>query len=293
MKKISLILFLFVFLCKPAFSQEDQFNQLKESDVTQFAQPFVTSLGTGLNSGGFYTASIPSVWGFSLSLRGMYIMIPQDQLTFTPTNLPSGYNASEPTATFWGDKGATYPGANGYITYPNGFNQKSVPFFIPQITASFLGTEVLIRYLPKISVGNRDLNYFGIGLRHSISQYIPLIPVDAAVQILYNKLSISDLATAKTLAINGEVSKTFGLFTAYGGLQYENSSFDLSYTLKGDPNSGDPALRNNKNISASITGKDHFRVIVGGSVQLGFLVINADYNLGSQSVLSGGLSFQF
>ena len=262
MKKFSLFLFLFAFLCKPAFSQQDQFNMLKESDVAQFAQPFVTSLGTGLNSGGFYTASIPSVWGFSLSIRGMYIFVPQDQMTFTP-NLPDGYNASEPTATFWGDKGAIYPGQNGYITYPNGINQKSVPFAIPQVTASFMGTEVLIRYLPKISVGNEDINYFGFGIRHSISQYIPLIPVDVAVQILYNKLTVSDIITAKTFALNGEVSKTFGLLTAYGGLQYENSSFDLNYTLKGDPNSGDPSLRQDRNISASITGKDHFRVIVG------------------------------
>ena len=293
MKKFSLLLILLLFLYKPAFSQEDPFNTLKEADVTQFGQPFVTTLGTGLNSGGFYTASIPSVWGFSISFRGMLIFIPNDQMTFTPQNLPTGYQANPSTATFWGDKGAIYTGRNGYITYPNGFNQKSVPFLIPQITASFLGTEVLIRYLPKISVGTEDVNYFGIGLRHGISQYLPLVPVDLAVQILYNKLTVTNLITATALAVNGEVSKTFGLLTAYGGLQYENSNFDLSYTLKGDPLSGDPSLRQSKNISTSITGKDHFRIIVGASVQLGFLVINADYNISSQPVLGGGLSLQF
>ena len=292
MKKYFCLFILSFLLAQPSFSQQDQFNSFSEVNIRGFAQPFVTSLGEGLNSGGFYTANIPKTLGFSISFRAMYIFIPNDQLTFTP-NLPAGYTATEPTATFWGSNAAIYSGPNGYITNADGINQSGTPFAIPQITGSFMGTELLIRYLPKISVGNEDLNFFGIGVRHNISQYIPLIPVDLAVQFLYNKLTVSNLIDANSIALNGEVSKTFGMLTAYGGLQYESTKFDLSYTLEGDPTSADPSLRQTRDIKASINGKNNFRVIFGASVKLALVVLNVDYNLSSQSILTGGLSFEF
>lgn len=292
MKKVILVFSLILLFITPIFSQQDQLSFLDETQVSNFIQPFATSLSEGLNSGSFYTASIPSLFGFSISFRGMMIMVPSDQMTFTPT-LPSGYTATKPTATIWGDQGAVYSGPYGYITYPTGLNQTSIPFAMPQITGSFMGTELMIRFLPKITVSNNDVNYFGVGLRHSISQYIPLIPVDVAVGVLYNKLNYGSIISGSTFAVNGEASKSFGLLTAYGGLQYETSSFNLSYTLKGDPNSGDPALRQSRDISASVNGKDNFRFLVGASVKLGFLVINADYDLASQPLFSGGLSFEF
>lgn len=292
MRKVFFILFVSVFFARPLFSQQDQFSFLNESEVGKYTQPFATSLGEGLNTGGFYTAHIPQLFGLGISVRYMYILIPNDQMTFTPS-LPSGYNASTPTATFWGDKGAIYSGPNGYITYPNGINQTNVPFLMPQVSASLMGTELLIRYIPQLTIGGEKLNFFGFGVRHSISQYIPLIPVDVAVQLLYNKLSVSGLIDASSFAINGEVSKTFDPLTIYGGLQYESSKFDLTYTLKGDPNSGDPSLRQNRNISASVNGLDNFRVIVGASLQLAVLVLNVDYNISSQAVISGGVSFEF
>jgi Family of unknown function (DUF6588) len=293
MKKFSFLLaFCLLFLSKPAFSQSDQFSLLNPTEVGKFAQPLATTLGTGLNSGGFYTANIPSLFGFSISIRGMYIFVPNDQLTFTPS-LPSGYTSDKSTATFWGGEGTVYTGPYGYITYPNGINQKSVPFGVPQVTASLMGTEVLVRYLPSINVGGRNVNFFGFGLRHSISQYIPMVPVDIAVQFLYNKITMTNLVSANAYAFNGEVSKSFGLFTAYGGLQYESSKFNITYTIKGDPNSGDPELRQDQNVNVNLNGKDKFRVILGGSVKMAFFVLNVDYNLSSQSVLSGGLSFEF
>ena len=292
MKKYFCVFILSLLLALPSFSQQDQFNSFSEENIGGFAQPFVTSLGEGLNSGGFYTAYIPKTLGFSVSFRAMYIFIPNDQLTFTP-NLPAGYTATEPTATFWGSSGAVYSGPNGYISHADGINQSGTPFAIPQITGSFMSTELLIRYLPKISVGNEDLNFFGFGVRHSISQYIPLIPVDLAVQFLYNKLTVSNLIDANSIAFNGEVSKTFGMLTAYGGLQYESTKFDLSYTLEGDPTSADPSLRQTREIKASIDGKNNFRVILGASVKLALVVLNVDYNLSSQSILTGGLSFEF
>ncbi len=291
MKKISLFLIAALFLSKPAFSQQDAFSFLNSSEVTKYAKPLATTLGMGLNSGGFYTANIPSTFGLSISLRGMYIFIPNSQTTFTPT-LPSGYSSDKSTATFWGTNGTIYSGPNGYITYPQGFNQSKVPFAVPQVTGSLFGTEVLIRYLPKITVGGNDVNFFGFGIRHSISRYIPLLPVDVAVQFLYNHVSVTNVVDGKCWAVNAEVSKTFGVLTTYGGLQYESSTFDLNYTIKGDQYSGDPSVRQYQKVTASVTGDDHARLILGVSLDIMPIVINVDYNIASQSALTGGLSFE-
>ena len=294
MKRITTALGLLLLFTAPLFSQTDQLSYLNGPNAENFIQPFATSLGEGLNSGSFYTASIPSFFNLSISFRGMIMLIPKSELTFNPT-LPNGYTADSGTATVWGKNGAVYTGPNGYVPFPSGVNQPRIPFAVPQITASLMGTELLLRYVPTIkpSGSSSSFNYFGIGLRHSISQYIPLIPVDIAIGVLYNKLNYGSIISANAFAVNGEVSKTFGLFTAYAGLQYENSKFSLNYTIKGDPNNGDPSLQQDANVSASVNGKDNIRFTVGGSLKLAIIVINADYNLVPQSLFSGGLSFEF
>jgi hypothetical protein len=276
-----------------SFAQSDRFSQLTETNITAYAKPLVTTIGVGINSGSFYTAAVPELFGFSISFRVMLISIPNDQLTYTPT-LPAGYATSPPAPTFWGAKGGqSYLGPGGYISMPGGINETSMPFGVPQITFSLLGTEALLRFVPTIKAGSEDFSFLGIGVKHSISRYIPLVPLDIAVQVMYNKFKLSSIVEGTNIAVNAEASKTFGLFTAYGGLQWESSKFDFNYTFKGDPNSGDPTLRANKNISASITGDDSFRLILGGNIKLAVVVINIDINLCAQTEFTTGLSFEF
>ena len=120
------------------------------------------------------------------------------------------------------------------LVYPPGVNQSSVPMAMPQIAVSTLGTELMLRYIPAIDIEDVSFDLFGIGVKHSISQYIPLVPVDIAVQIMYNKFSLEgpDLSIATSnLAFNAHASRSFGLVTLYGGLQYESTTLDLDYTF--------------------------------------------------------------
>lgn len=293
-KKILLLFFLIFFAVRSYAQVEDRFSFLNSVEVGKFTKPLATTIGTALNSGSYYTASIPSLFGFSISFKGMIVLIPDDQKTFTPS-LPSGYKADANTATIYGSKsgGGIYGGANGYITYPGGIDESSIPIIFPQISASLLGSELMIRYMPDVKVGDRKVNLFGFGLKHNVSQYFILLPVDIAVQLLYNKFKITDLMDVKNYAINAHASKTLGVFTAYGGLQYEKTKFNLDYQIKGDPLSGDPELRTTKSISTSIDGDNNVRMTLGAAVKLGFFVLNADYSLGSQSTFTGGFAFVF
>jgi hypothetical protein len=294
MKKLITFLILFILCSSGAFSQvEDRFAALSETNVKLYAQPFATAFGTAMNSAGYHSASIADLFGFSISFQGMYILIPDDQLTYSPS-LPTGYTTG-PTATIFGDKGSAYAGPAGYITTPPGVNVSAMPMAMPQISLSLMGTEVMLRYLPEIKLGNKNekLSLLGIGAKHNISRYIPLIPIDVAVQVLYNKLEITDLLKSKNLAFNAHASKTFGILTPYFGLQYESSSLDITYKINGDPASGDPALQTDRNVSVSLDGDNNFRATLGASLKLAIIVLNADVNLGSLTTFTGGLSFEF
>jgi hypothetical protein len=286
------MMFLFLFLTMPVFSQvEDRFGFFTEAEISEYARPFGTSLGMAFNSASYHTAKVADLIGFSLSFRGMLILIPDDDLTFTPS-LPNGYS-STPTATIYGKEGAAYYGPQGFIVYPQGIDRSSIPVVLPQISASFMGSEVMLRYLPGISLGTGDeeLSMFGIGLKHSISRYIPLSPVDISVQFLYNNLEITNVMDISAYAFNAHASKSFGLFTLYGGLQYESSTFDLEYTFT-DPSNLDPQ-KAGQTIKVSIDGDNNFRGTLGGTLKLALIALNIDYSLGAQSVLSGGLTFEF
>ncbi len=292
MKKGFSFVVVFLVLSTQVFAQvEDRFGFFTQSEITEYARPFGTTLGMAFNSGSYNTASVPDFFGFSISFRGMYIFIPEDDLTFTPS-LPNGYTADQKTATIYGSEGAAYYGPQGYIVYPQGINETSIPAVLPQIAGSFMGTEVMLRYLPSISLGSGDeeLSMFGIGIKHSISRYIPLSPVDIAVQFLYNNLEITGVMDITAIAFNAHASKSFGLFTLYGGLQYESSTFDLEYTFTNPSNLPNQQVGD---VKVSIDGDNTFRGTLGGSVKLAVIALNIDYSLGAQSVLSGGLSFEF
>jgi hypothetical protein len=293
MKKILLLVILAVFSCSPILAQlEDRFSYLTDDEVSKYAQPLVTTLGTSLNSASYMSASIPKTFGFTFSLKAMAVLVPKDQQTFTPT-LPDGYTVNKETATIYGDKGGYYSGKNGYYVYPPGINSTTIPMAFPQITCGIAGTEFLLRFLPSIPVGEKKLNFITVGLKHNLNRYLFISPVDIAVQVFYSQLTISDMIKSKNFAINAEASKTFGILTVYGGMQYEKSTLDLDYTITGDEFSANPDLQQDRKVSVSITGKNNFRVTAGCAVKLSVLILNADYSLSNQSVFTTGLSFAF
>ena len=283
MKKVLATILLLFFTIQLQAQFEDRFNELSEDLQKGYSTPLATWTGTYLNSGGYYSASVSKLFGFKLSLVGMMIFIPEDQQTF---KLDDGTE----TATFFGEKGAAVPGAQGYLVYPPGVNQSSVPMVMPQIAVSTLGTELMLRYIPAMDIEDVSFDLLGIGVKHSISQYIPLVPIDIAVQIMYNKFSLEGpelLIGTSNLAFNAHASRSFGLFTLYGGLQYESTTLDLEYTFR-EANTG-----LTDEVKASIDGENGVRLTLGAALRLAVLVINADINIGSQTALIAGLNFEF
>lgn len=117
---------------------------------------------------------------------------------------------------------------------------------VPQLEiGSFMGTELLVRFIPPIDLGETfgDFTFWGIGLKHSISQYFNESDddrlFDLAVQGVYqgthlkNYIGVTNAeltADATIWNANIQASKELNkYFTVYSGLAYETISISMDY----------------------------------------------------------------
>lgn len=274
---------------------------LPPDDVKEYAKPLATFLGSYFNSGGYYSANVPKEFQFKFSIIGSYITIPQSQQTFKPNPGIAGYENLDETATITGTTGGVYLGPQGFISYPHGFDVASLSSGIYQIAGSYYSTELLLRFFPKIKVSSIETGFWGIGLKHSISNWIKDPPLDISVQLMLNNFNFEYVGDnpkdyvktdSKNFAVNAHVSKMFNnWFIVYSGVQIESSSMDMDYYFR-DPNELYPQLAGQV-LSTSIDGDNHFRFTGGVAAKLSVLVLNVDLNITSQFTITSGLSLQF
>jgi len=299
MRKILFVLSL-TFFATNLYSQGLRVDKLPTWEAEKYVKPLSTYFGTYFNSGTYYSADVPDFFGFRFSIVGMISLIPESQRTFKPDPRVDGSDGLTETATIFGSKGNYYLGTNGFIIYPEGLSVKSIPLGIYQVSGSLFGTELMLRYFPTLKFKDIKAGLFGFGLKHEISRYFPLLPLDVSVQLLYNTLLIENKTddpsdyvkfNSKNFAFNVHASKTIGVLVVYGGLQYESSKLDVSYYFK-DPDNIYPSLAG-KVYDISVDGENHFRLTIGSALKLGFFVLNADANITSQTTFTTGMSFEF
>lgn len=303
MKNVLLSLFLTsIFLATVTEAQVGvKINNLPPNEVSGYVQPLSTWFGTYFNSGTYYDASVPNLFGFKFSIVASYAVVPEDQKTFKPDPKINSITNVEPTATIFGNRASYYLGSDGFFTYPAGLSLNAIPFGIYQVSASTFNTELMLRFFPKVKFGDAKVGILGFGLKHEISSYIPLIPIDVSVQLLYNNFDFEYVGNdfenytkikSNNFAFNVHASKTFaGILIAYAGLQYESTSLDLGYYFE-DKSNLYPGIGNAKN-NITVDGDNNFRFTLGGAIKLGFFVINADVNLTKFTTFTTGLSLDF
>jgi hypothetical protein len=270
---------------------EDAIKQLSSDNVRGYLQPFITAVGANFNSGFYNTASINDM-GLHIQLQivGMGTLIGDAEKTYSAIPpQPYPQNAVQ-TATVFGEVGTIVPGPAPGLEYhfQNGqVKTRILPVAVPQLTiGNFMGTQASIRYVPIPSVGSfPKVTLVGFGLRHSISRYIPELPVDLSAGIFYDKVTVGDIIDAHGLGFGGQASKSFSLLTVYGGLQYETSTLTVSYTYTG------PGPQHNTPVSVDLDGENKFRATAGVNLDLMILHLNGDINLGKVTVVSAGIGF--
>lgn len=296
---IGSLLVLLLFLSNPLVSQAeigDQLSAYTSLNAEGYLAPLKNAFGTDLNSGLFYSASVP-ISGFHISfeIRAMAAFFGDDDKTFNATT--EGGFTPEQTAeapTVVGPENSVAVDGSGGTAYifPGGFDLSSFGLLVPQLRiGSIMGTEGLVRYFA-LDVGDSELgniSLFGFGLRHSISQYLgPVPPLDLSAGFFWQQFKLGendagdDLLSTSAFSIGVQASKSFGILQPYGGLSLDYFSMKAEYESDVPSESG--------TVSLDYPSESTVRLTAGLSLNFYILHLNAEYNLAEMNSFSFGLA---
>jgi hypothetical protein len=260
-----------------AFPQFKNVNFLRTGTVDgatylkAYITPFADAFGAGLNGGWYNTAKPHKLLGFDITASVSVGIVPSSAETFdvSKIGLSSSVTGSGLASTAAGpDKSGpqmTYK-SNGVtlatFNAPPGTAWRYVPVPTAQVGIGLpFGTELKARFIPKINIKDGNVSLWGVGLVHSIMQYIPgnkLLPFDVSLFAGYTSLtgnipvdlqpdlSISAYTSpysvttsfnnqnlkvnVKALNISAIASLNLPVITFYGGLGYckTKTAIDLS-----------------------------------------------------------------
>lgn len=264
-------------------------RQQNAENVKGYVQPIADLFGANMNAGFIRNARIPEM-GFNLRLDiiGMAALVSSEQETYMAQD---PWGGKFRTATVFGKKGGASPNplnpADTTLAYraPDGLFSTSIfPFAAPQLTIGHIyGTEAVIRYVPIPEINALPkITLFGIGVRHSVSQYLEAIPLDLAAGFMYNSFTLGDIITVKGYAFTLQGSKELAILVLYGGVQFEKSTLTLTYTSTAGGT-----------VDVDLEGTNVVRGVLGAGLNLGPLKIFADANFGAITSFSGGIGFGF
>lgn len=275
-----------------------------------------------------FTDTTPS-GDYSLSIGGQSVAFDRFEIAVQGENLPTAFGERDSpqqdalVITPLDENGnpLTDPRTGEAITLssraPAGLVDTPVaPLIMPQVgIGTVFGTSLQFRYLPETSIEDYGtIGLFGIGVQHSISQYIPLFPLDIAVQGAYNTLTLksspallSETSAAQGFdevfdssgwAFNVQASKSLPVVpvTFYGGLQYE--TFNTEYTYVFDPTLGGTvssafAIDDPIEINLDQTAANRVRGVAGVSISfLALIRLNVDYAISNNNAVTAGIGLQ-
>lgn len=255
-----------------------------------YLKPLEEGFGAALQSGMFRSAAIPSTgYHINIEVKAAFIKFGDADRKFTASTEEGFYPAQDVEApTVIGDTlAASVIGQGGTVAYfPGGLDIGSLGIAVPQITVSGVnGSQVVLRYVA-FDTGDTDigkLSLFGIGARHSISQYFEEMPVDIAAGFFWQKFKLGDSfvdATAMTLGV--QASRQFSVVEPYLSLDYDSFKMSVDYEYG---NSKPPTK-----LSVDFDRTNDLRIGAGVGINLGFLHLQGEIGSGSKTSYVAGLS---
>lgn len=295
---ISSVAFAVLFVATPVRGQsglESVIQQYSAATIRGYIQPLADALVANLSIGYINSTSSPRKFSLSLEAIAMTAAIDETMRTYT-ANTPNGFQPpTHQTPTIFGGTaqpvshstipGISYRGSDGLV------DAEYFPTAAPQLRlGGILGTELVVRYASSSMVpfldeeDFPDLTLFGVGVQHSISQYLKL-PIDLSIGGSINSLKFGDIVDLSSTSFGLNVGKSFGLLGLSGGIASEGGTMNLTYTST-DPNASG-------GVDVDVEVKRAMRFRAGASLSLGFLRLFGDAAFGDVTSYAGGLRFGF
>lgn len=306
--------------------------------MQEYMKPGLQGFSSGLNTGWFSTAGTHGLLGFSLMFRANAAVVPDELRTFnlndlnlqkvSPTGSPiasSLFGPKRPTEVEIDFGNPMVP--NERFNIPRGIDWGFVPSLMAQASIGLpKNTDLTIRYAPPVTIPRAkvDLGLFGLGFKHDIKQWIPVVkyvPIDISVAAGFTRLSaVAELDEKPTdntrpganqsnwdnqeitfkstgTNINVLVGKSLPFISGYVGLGYETSKTD--FDVKGDfpvPSADANGPRYDRvtdPISFSIDGVNSVRALAGVRLRLAIITFSADVVYAEMPLYSVGFGISF
>jgi hypothetical protein len=275
----------------------DRLSAYTGRNAAGYLGPLVNAFGADLNAGLFYTGHVPRK-GFhmTLELRAMSVYFTDSDRTFMATT-EHGFSPETVTEapTIVGPTRAVIIRGDDFTSFafPGGFDLQSFSFAVPQLrVGSVFGTEAIVRFLLYGS-GNRqlgDLDLYGFGVRHSVSQYLNRLPMEAAVSIFWQRFSMGasenggDVIEAISGSVGLHVSKRYAWAEPFVGLSYDRFEMDVTYESDSGSSTDD--------ISIVFDPAYTTRMTFGMAAYFSFMNVQGEYNVSDRNAFSVGLGFR-
>lgn len=334
MDKIYILIFLLISF-ESGYSQNLNQNLSKVAGqyAESYLQPFIDAYGAAMNSGFFSSMknenNSENKFHLSFAIESIGSFIPQAEKTFsaiynttvvydtmgqsqtvaakaTINNAPTIFGNTEPgtaiieindTMTIAGIYQVPVHQTRIESTFGSVANTDIAPMFVPQINVgTILGTDLFFRWLPSFNLGSYgSTNYFGIGIRHNVSQYLRNLPVNISAYLSYQNFNITDSTgneylSASAYSAGFQIIKNIGSFNFYTGVQIEGSSLNVNYKYN-PPSNSNNSSNYQLDISFNLAGKDNFRFLAGACFNAGPISINTDINISSINTISLGAAY--
>lgn len=276
---------------------QSQISVYTGANAQGYLQPLANAFGAALNSAYAYSAYIPTAsFRISLEVPVMGVFFEDSDRTF-PATTESGFlpETEEDAPTVVGPgEAVTVPGQGGtQFTFPGGLDLNSFGLAVPQLRVGALaGTEAVLRWVA-YEQSDSDLGrvaLFGIGGRHSLSQYMGATPMlDLAVGMMYQTFKIGendagdDFISTSAFSLQVQASKRaplgFLTFEPYAAVAWENMNVDLAY----EDENGVP-------VEVSLEGENDMRFTIGAGFNFVAGHLFADYSFANTNNFSFGLA---
>lgn len=305
----------------------EQISVLAQENAERYVEPVTEGLGHVLTAGFVTDATPHGRFGFSVGLRVTGALFPQEAETFDPV-LPSSvtvtfdgrsrtytspYVADGPSPTVAGDgSGAVLRPSGDFrsdleaagenpddwtVRFPRGLDLPLAPFAVLDASLGLgFGTDVVARFIPTVEVHEDvgDLSAFGVGVMHSVSQYLPVPTplVDASLTFGYQRVALGDYAEATSTSFGAIAGAGLGPLRVYAHGSLYDSTMDVNYTAENP--GGNPALPPHGTRITFSDGLDRSaRVAVGVALDVLLLKLSAQYGFGDHDVVSARVGFGF
>lgn len=264
---------------------------LDDANAEGYLKPLSGGLCSGLGSGTFRTGFIPQTgFHFAIGVEAMSIGFQDEDRRYRPT-APPGFisNDIREVPTVIGDlESVTLEGQSGTSRpFPGGFDMDYLVLAAPELRIGCVqGTRMILRYFVT-ELGDADLGdmqLWGIGAEHSLTQYMQTPPVDVAAGLFYQSFEIGDVLTSSFFQARVTGSRAIRPWLEpYAGVGFDTYALkgEYTYTVLGDE----------QDIDLELDRENSLHGVVGVNLRLGGFAIHSEYNLAAESGVTVGFGY--